>query len=599
MTDSRPVVTAATRPPAVTGGTLLALSDGRRALVTDPDRDRIWLVDYLNDQVQSPVVLEAGAMPSRAVEDKSGHAYVVLRGTGELLTVDLSTAQAGERRAVCATPRGVVLEPAGDKLLVACAEGRLVQLPLSGPALGSTPVPLDVRDVVFQKDRLFLTRFRSSELLELSADRQSSKRSVLPSVAAQSNGLANLFEPAVAWRAAVHPNGNSLIVVHQRATTNTIDIDHPTSGGNDGPVPTRPTGSSAYGGDFSGCGGIVQSTVTVVQDGVAYTGPQIGGAVLPVDVAVSRDGYVAIASAGSADQEGPSGFGKAPVSSLVVLNATQLDRSLTGECLATFNTASAFPSRPLLGVAFTPGDSSKLLALGRQPLSLFVVDQYREGGKLLPSREIELPGVSVTDTGHDIFHRDSGGGIACASCHPEGTDDGRVWNFAPSGARRTQPIDVGLADTAPFHWDGDLASMDKLLGEVFVRRMGGPIESSARAAAVQDWVFGLTPRAPVRVASDSAAERGAELFKSREVGCSGCHSGPKFSSTGSVDVGTGGKFQIPSLLGVAQRVPVMHDGCAKTLRDRFDATCGGSAHGKTSQLKEEQLADLVAYLETL
>ena len=44
----------------------------------------------------------------------------------------------------------------------------------------------------------------------------------------------------------------------------------------------------------------------------------------------------------------------------------------------------------------------------------------------------------------------------------------------------------------------------------------------------------------------------------------------------------------------------MHDGCATTMRDRFRADCGGGdAHGRTSHLSETQLADLVAYLETL
>jgi hypothetical protein len=44
----------------------------------------------------------------------------------------------------------------------------------------------------------------------------------------------------------------------------------------------------------------------------------------------------------------------------------------------------------------------------------------------------------------------------------------------------------------------------------------------------------------------------------------------------------------------------MHNGCAKTLLDRFLPSCGGGdAHGKTSQLSEPQRLDLVAYLNTL
>jgi hypothetical protein len=44
----------------------------------------------------------------------------------------------------------------------------------------------------------------------------------------------------------------------------------------------------------------------------------------------------------------------------------------------------------------------------------------------------------------------------------------------------------------------------------------------------------------------------------------------------------------------------MHDGCAKTLADRFKPACGGGdEHAHTSQLSAEELADLIAYLDTL
>jgi cytochrome c peroxidase len=58
-------------------------------------------------------------------------------------------------------------------------------------------------------------------------------------------------------------------------------------------------------------------------------------------------------------------------------------------------------------------------------------------------------------------------------------------------------------------------------------------------------------------------------------------------------------FKPPSLLGVAARPPFMHDGCARTLRDRFGSCGGGDAHGKTSHLTAAQLDDLTAYLESL
>ena len=57
--------------------------------------------------------------------------------------------------------------------------------------------------------------------------------------------------------------------------------------------------------------------------------------------------------------------------------------------------------------------------------------------------------------------------------------------------------------------------------------------------------------------------------------------------------------QVPSLLGLAVRAPYMHDGCAETLRDRFDACGGGEAHGHTAHLSEQQLSDLIAFLASI
>jgi hypothetical protein len=68
----------------------------------------------------------------------------------------------------------------------------------------------------------------------------------------------------------------------------------------------------------------------------------------------------------------------------------------------------------------------------------------------------------------------------------------------------------------------------------------------------------------------------------------------------TVDVGTGKALQVPTLRGLRWRPPFMHDGCARTLADRFDPRCGGAdRHGLTSRLTAEEIADLVAYMDTL
>lgn len=68
-----------------------------------------------------------------------------------------------------------------------------------------------------------------------------------------------------------------------------------------------------------------------------------------------------------------------------------------------------------------------------------------------------------------------------------------------------------------------------------------------------------------------------------------------------MNVGTGITAQVQSLRNLAWRAPYMHDGCAMALTERFTrpACGGGDQHGHVSQLNEAQIADMVAYLETL
>jgi cytochrome c peroxidase len=116
------------------------------------------------------------------------------------------------------------------------------------------------------------------------------------------------------------------------------------------------------------------------------------------------------------------------------------------------------------------------------------------------------------------------------------------------------------------------------------------------------------PAAPSWVDTNVAA-RGRSLFQGA-AGCATCHSGAKFTNNTTVDVGTrdtsnlpdGGPpptaFQVPPLVGVGWRTPLMHDGCAATIADRF-GSCATPGHGTTAQLPPQDISDLTAYLESL
>ena len=128
--------------------------------------------------------------------------------------------------------------------------------------------------------------------------------------------------------------------------------------------------------------------------------------------------------------------------------------------------------------------------------------------------------------------------------------------------------------------------------------MSGDCLGPDQMGALTGWVQTVpAPPAPASSRS-SASTRGKAIFERADVGCATCHSGPKFTNNQTVDVGTGGSFQVPPLVGVGWRTPLMHDGCAATIADRFGA-CATAAHGSTGSLSASDISDLVAYLETL
>jgi len=295
--------------------------------------------------------------------------------------------------------------------------------------------------------------------------------------------------------------------------------------------------------------------------------------VLPVDVAVSPDGSTIAAVA-------PGNAFTSDLDTVFVFTTCGVQQQST-PILATDGTTE----QPI-AVTFS-GD--RLIVQVREPSELRIFDMTGA------STAVALSTVSREDTGHDVFHTQAGGMIACASCHPEGREDGHVW-ILDGGHRRTPSLQGTIAGTAPYHWPGDEADLNVLVNDVYTIRMSGAMLPDDQRNALTGWVQTVPPPAPA--STSSASQRGKTLFERADVGCAGCHSGPKFTNNRTVDVGTGGAFQVPPLVGVAWRTPLMHDGCAATIADRFGA-CSTPAHGSIGSLSASDISDLVAYLETL
>lgn len=630
--DERPVIISQVPPRAIQGGTLAISRDDRVAVVGDPDRDRIVMVDLLQGGVLGTIALAAGAEPGRVIFDANNRAHIALRGSGEVAILNVSTLEILEQREVCGVPSGLAYDEANDAVLVACQGGELVTLPAAGgEALRTVHVEQDIRDVVIQGGRVFVTSFKRAQLLEVDVDgailNRASPVTQTGSFFSPISGVSSAtrtLEPAVAWRAVASPTSNSIRMVHQRAQLDEIDIglghdgevaaedgtgtgvSNPCLEGDcglmGGPFPGGENGG--YGSGGASCDSIVETGLTEFNgDGTVKSAPPLVGTVLPVDGAFSPDGrFFAVAVAGSFEDQTFffSSTGSGDGLGVVVLDSEGGSMDLPpDECLAP---GSVHPGG-LIGsgqsVAVAYDSAGALVVQTRDPNRLRVYEAGCSAG-CVPALDISLGGEARRDTGHDIFHANAGGGLACASCHPGGGDDGRTWNFKNLGPRRTQLFTMGIRGTEPLHWDGDLPTLGHLVGEVFVKRMGGAPQTQARVGALDAWMNTLAPLPSLRATNDASAIRGKELFESSEVECTSCHVGEKLTNNKTVDVGTGGAFQVPSLIGVSYHAPFIHTGCASTLRERFDASCGGGdLHGKTSQLAPDQIDDLVAYLETL
>jgi hypothetical protein len=230
-----------------------------------------------------------------------------------------------------------------------------------------------------------------------------------------------------------------------------------------------------------------------------------------------------------------------------------------------------------IGVAFA-SDGRQLVHFRVPNLLVVRTESGAEVGSVLLTPDL------VNPPGFRLFH-DSTGIISCASCHPEGHEDGHVWTIR-GNVRRTQSLAGGVMSTAPFHWAGDHHDLRALMADTFVQRMGGVMPDTAHLDALGRFLDAIPAPAPRAGVVDEALGHAAFV----KANCQTCHAGPRMVSGSTMSVGRGEAFQVPMLVGVSRRGPWMHDGCAKTLRDRFsDTACGGNRHGDVSRLSSEEL----------
>jgi cytochrome c peroxidase len=329
----------------------------------------------------------------------------------------------------------------------------------------------------------------------------------------------------------------------------------------------------------------------------------------------------------------------------------------------TVEVLDAYDNRLITGIPDT-GLAPQALALGPDGRELYVqnflsrtVAVYDVGGivdsttntfrKLAEVRTVaaeRLPAAVLK--GKQVFYNAADarmardGYLSCASCHLDGGQDGRVWDFTDrgEGLRRTISL-LGRRGTGQgrVHWTGNFDEIQDFEHDMRAAFGGTGFLSDAqfntgtRATPLGDRKAGLSPdldalaayvasldrvpASPFRQAGGELTADGAagrQLF--RQLGCASCHSGPDFtdSATGvRHDVGTlkpsSGRrlgqpltgLDTPTLKGLWLTGPYLHDGSAPTLMDVLTTANPAGRHGDTAGLTEAQRLQLVAYLRQI
>ena len=560
--DVDDVVVAPETPAALFGGTLTPDAAGRLALAAEPARDRLHLVDLDTLGEGAPLLsrdLEDGAAPWRSVAVDDGW-VVSLRG-GAVLRVDADLAE--RWRTPLAEARGVAVE--GDQVWAATSSGALVALDLaSGEERERHQLPRDLRDVVVGEDgMLFVSRFRTAEVLRV-RDGVIEGRfhpSVLPG-----------FVTRVAWR-MTKTLDDRLVLLAQAHGTGTIEEAPPEEPGPDEPRRGGYAGAAGGHGDGPTEIGAVTPLLLLVTPELDRAAPVfLPKASLTVDVAAFGRGAelrLAVAVAGEHHALVLNPFGQ-----LSALAAAEVEAGPSG--------VSAYGARGLVSaVAFDGRGTMVVQSAGDSR----VFDLGGQG--------TQLSETALYDGGRTFFHeRQEGTGLACASCHPEGGEDGHVWNFAAAGPRRTQTLAGGVTQLAPFHWDGSIPTMDAIV-HTNMALMGG-VASDAQASAATRFMDALPRETAGAEAMDPGAiARGADHFDAQ--GCAGCHGGDPLSDDALHRL-RGDVVGTPSLRGVGLREQLFHDGCVPTLEQLGTETrCRDGVHDLDG-MSDADREDLIAFV---
>jgi len=588
-------------------------SDGATLLVVNPDSNSLALVDTASYSVlaEFPVGVDPRTV---AVDDAGRRAYVANRGSDSVSIVDLTAHTVIAEVAVGDRPYGVVVSPSGDRLYVAeQAADRLAILDTTTfETVGTIPVADRPSGLAISDDgwTLYVIHLLTGQVSVISLDRHfiylplilkgvSSSQSIntqypIPNIQCPTSNFQYPISNIQLWpdsnlaqSIVLSPDRHHAYVPHTRSNTSNRALTFDTT--------VFPLVSLI---DLT----TQQHLVGQQLDLGTLDPPGVG---LPFDAAVTLDGE-----------------------ELWVLNAASNDISVVD-----------LASRQLVA-HIEVGDNPRGIVLSPDGATAYVNNTLAGTVSVIDTNAYAVTSViTVTDiplppallSGKRLFHTSDDPRLAraqwisCNTCHFEGEHDGRTWFFGFAGPRNTTSL-LGMIETYPLRWSGE---WDESADSEFANRKenfgSGLIDGDMNCSlSPPDCVsqppnqgrsydldclalfIDSLPPPPSPGPPSEAALRGQAIFNRADIECATCHPAPLYTDLQMHDVGTvtaderiSPEFDTPTLRGLYDSEPYLHDGSAATLYEAVTYPSPGNEHDLSGLLTEAEIQDLIAFLLAL
>jgi YVTN family beta-propeller protein len=210
--------------------------------------------------------------------------------------------------------------------------------------------------------------------------------------------------------------------------------------------------------------------------------------------------------------------------------------------------------------------------------------------------------------GEMLFHDASicfQGWQSCSSCHPsDARADALNWDLLNDGLGNPKNTkSLLLAHKTPPAMIAGVRQSAEVAVRSGIRHIQFAVRPEEEAAAIDEYLKSLKPLASPYLRNgklSESARRGRKLLE--KAGCAKCHEGPLHTDLQKHDVGTGKgldkdrRFDTPTLVEVWRTAPYLYDGRAATMEELLTTYNPGDKHGVTSNLTDNQIKDLAAFV---